>query len=686
VIGEVIGNYRIVAELGKGGMGLVYRAEHVQLGRPAALKMLLPQLSHDPGIVQRFFNEARAASAIDHPGIVEIYELGTHTDGRAYFVMALLKGESLAHRLQRGPLGSLDGASLVAQVVGVIAAAHARGIVHRDLKPDNIFLVPNELVSGGVQVKLLDFGIAKLADAQGSGLKTQTGALIGTPAYMSPEQCLGRSDLDHRTDLYAIGCILFDVLCGQPPFTSQHGTGALIAAHLRDPAPDPRTLDPHIPDALALITRRLLEKDPAARFQSAVELRTALVAAGAVAPTVIPQPAVEGITTASPSTRRYAGPEAYSATTAPTTAGGSAGQVVTTPSPAPSSKRVYWIVGALLVALGGVGLFAAVSHGGDDARSGMTTAASVPPTATAIRAPAPAMAPAPAPAPARAAPPDPAPPEPSIAEAECGPGQARSDDTRGHCCWPAQAWSSAKARCVGTPVCPPGQRVAKEQCIQIPVVAESPPASRVAASSTPRLSIDGTAYQPGSTIEIKFSAPMAAAPGNRAWIAIATPSLPPSSYGAWKFVDNGTRRITLNAPATAGDYEIRLFTEYPAKDYNVAQTARFTVDVRSTAVVTPRAQQRFALGASKTTPRATVEMTFPTSLNALPGEQFWVTIVKAGEPDASWGTYAYVRAGAKRTALQAPQDPGAYEVRLHANYPKQTTNVVFRAPLRVEPN
>ncbi len=275
MIGQVIGNYRVSQELGRGGMGMVYAAEHVQLGKPAALKMLLPQLSADPAIVQRFFNEARAASAIEHPGIVAVYDYGTHTDGRAYIVMELLKGESLEHRLSRGSMSPQEAASIVAQVAGALAAAHARGIVHRDLKPDNIFLVPNELVAGGIQVKLLDFGIAKLANEQAAGLKTQTGALMGTPAFMSPEQCMGKADLDHRTDLYSLGCILFYVLCGRPPFTSSEGTGMIIAAHLRDRAPDPRTLAPSVPPALAAIVARLLEKDPAARRGAACVGRAA---------------------------------------------------------------------------------------------------------------------------------------------------------------------------------------------------------------------------------------------------------------------------------------------------------------------------------------------------------------------------------------------------------------------------
>jgi serine/threonine-protein kinase len=126
VIGHVIGNYRIVRELGRGGMGVVYAAEHTQLGRPAALKMLLPQMSADPGIVQRFFNEARAASAIDHPGIVEVFDFGTHTDGRAYIVMEMLKGESLEARLARAPIAPPEAATITAQVAGALAAAHAK--------------------------------------------------------------------------------------------------------------------------------------------------------------------------------------------------------------------------------------------------------------------------------------------------------------------------------------------------------------------------------------------------------------------------------------------------------------------------------------------------------------------------------------------------------------------------------
>ncbi|HEY0985810.1 MAG TPA: serine/threonine-protein kinase, partial [Kofleriaceae bacterium] len=402
MLGEVIGNYRIVAEIGKGGMGMVYRAEHVQLGRPAAIKMLHPQLSAEASIVQRFFNEARAASAIDHPGIVEIYDFGRHSDGRAYIVMALLGGESLGQRLGRGPLLPQDGATIAAQACAALAAAHARGIVHRDLKPDNIFLMPNDLMPGGIQVKLLDFGIAKLADEQTAGFKTQTGALLGTPAYMSPEQCMGRADLDHRTDVYSVGCILFHLFCGRPPFLSDQGTGMMIAAHIRDAAPDPRSFNPHLPAALAAIALRCLEKEPAARFQSATELRNALVAAGANAPlsrpglaagydatlapvaAMPPGAAMSSGSAMSPMSSLSAGPTGAPGSSASlgspvsarspgvaatasahvgpqTTRSGAAAQIVG-PAPAPRGRAAL-VAGGLLVAVAGAGVAVAVMRG-----------------------------------------------------------------------------------------------------------------------------------------------------------------------------------------------------------------------------------------------------------------------------------------------------------------------------------
>ncbi|HEU4615480.1 MAG TPA: serine/threonine-protein kinase, partial [Kofleriaceae bacterium] len=501
MIGQVIGNYRIVAELGRGGMGMVYRAEHVQLGRPAALKMLLPALSSDPGIVQRFFNEARAASAIDHPGIVEVYDFGRHTDGSAYIVMALLNGETLSHRLERGALAPLEGASLIVQVLSALAAAHARGIVHRDLKPDNIFLVPNELMAGGTQAKLLDFGIAKLGNDKAAGVKTQTGMMIGTPAYMSPEQCMGLPDLDHRTDLYSVGCILFHILCGRPPFTSEHGTGMIIAAQMRDAPPDPRTLNPTIPPALAAIVLRCLEKEPAARYQTATELKNALIAAGAhgtvskppvsspdsFAPTLAPTAPSTSVDAVAPTQASAPGVTPLPSVAGPgtsTTRSSAAAQVVPAPAAKRSSAGKWLAIGGALLVAGGVAVGVVLSGGGSPADR-VDTAETAPPAAPA----SPPVAPEP---PAQAddtrAPEPVASPEPTKAvatEPPCPEGMARSDDTRGNCCWPGQAWSTASGKCVGLPSCPDGMKRKGESCVEAVAQKPTPPPATTPPATTP---------------------------------------------------------------------------------------------------------------------------------------------------------------------------------------------------------
>ncbi len=700
LIGEIIGNYRIVSELGKGGMGMVYLAEHVQLGRPAALKMLHPQLSSDAGIVQRFFNEARAASAIDHPGIVEIYDFGTHTDGRAYLVMALLKGETLEQRLRRGRMDPLEGATIVAQVAGALAAAHAQGIVHRDLKPDNIFLVPNELLPGGTQVKLLDFGIAKLAGEQSSGMRTQTGTLIGTPAYMSPEQCMGRSDLDHRTDLYSLGCILFQVLCGRPPFISEHGTGVMIAAHMRDAPPDPRTLNPRVPGALVTIVLCLLEKEPSARYQTALELRNALVAAGANAPiTRVPagEPYAPTVALGSHQTElpTHGGPPA------PTTRSASAAQVVAPPRASRGKKLGVWIgVGALLAGIAGVGVFAAIRRDGTQAPASpqavppapvtpvvRTDSAPPAPVTPAVRAdsvPSPAV---PAVHTGGVTPPPDAAAE--VAEVTCAQGQTRGDDTQGHCCWPEQAWSTSKAHCVGLPRCPPGMIGHGETCVAEPVRVVSRPAAREEAPSAevaaPKFRLTASSYAPGAAIQIRFARAIRSTPDNRAWITVVERGAPGSSYGAWKYVDDRTTSAVLEAPRKDGAYEVRLHTDYPTKSYNVVHAEPITVTTAEIADPgeTPLAQQRFTVASKSVRTGGHIDVVFAVALHAATGERFWITIVAGNTPDSTWGSYEYVPDHARRMRLDAPTVPGDYEIRLHANYPKKTTNVVHRAAVHV---
>ncbi|HEU0033672.1 MAG TPA: serine/threonine-protein kinase [Kofleriaceae bacterium] len=282
LVGVTLGNYVVERELGRGGMGAVYIGTHPVIGRRVAIKVLQPQFGQRADLVQRFFTEARAASAIHHPGIVEIYDFGTAPDGSSYLVMEYLQGESLATRLRtRGMLAIPVAVAIARQTANALAAAHRIGIVHRDLKPDNIFIVPDPEVAIGERVKLLDFGVAKLVDPTGgageSPVQTVTGALLGTPHYMSPEQCEGARAIDARSDLYSLGCVLFQMVTGRLPFESP-GIGGVIGAHLHVPPPALRQLAPHARPALEAIVARLLAKQPEHRFQSADELASALTA------------------------------------------------------------------------------------------------------------------------------------------------------------------------------------------------------------------------------------------------------------------------------------------------------------------------------------------------------------------------------------------------------------------------
>jgi serine/threonine protein kinase len=260
-------------------MGTVYLALHPIMGRKAAVKVLKPELARDESLVTRFFNEARAANAIRHPNIIDIIDVGLlPEDNVPYMLMEFLEGESLAARLERARPLPVDMAVEVAmQTASALAAAHSKGIVHRDLKPDNLFLVPDEMVEGGERVKVLDFGIAKLRDdMRGSSMKTRTGAIMGTAAYMSPEQCQGLIErIDHRTDIYALGIIMYEMLCGAPPFISE-GFGDIIIMHVMREPESPQLRNPLIPDAVAAAMLCALAKSPDHRFQSMSEFQAAL--------------------------------------------------------------------------------------------------------------------------------------------------------------------------------------------------------------------------------------------------------------------------------------------------------------------------------------------------------------------------------------------------------------------------
>jgi serine/threonine-protein kinase len=242
--------------------------------------VLLPEHSKRPDLVTRFFNEAKTAASLHHPSLVEVFDFGFLPDGSGYLVMDFLEGQSLAARLSKvGRLSPSAAAEIGRQIAAGVAAAHGQGIVHRDLKPDNIFLVPDPENPGRERVKILDFGIAKLllpgpSNSQGDGLKnlrTSTGMLLGTPLFMAPEQCRGSGQIDHRADVYSVGCILYMMLTGQPPFNHE-GVGEVLAAHLHERVSLPRTLSPGLPPALEAIAMRALEKRPEDRFQNMTEL------------------------------------------------------------------------------------------------------------------------------------------------------------------------------------------------------------------------------------------------------------------------------------------------------------------------------------------------------------------------------------------------------------------------------
>ncbi|MEY4577165.1 MAG: hypothetical protein RL701_1868 [Pseudomonadota bacterium] len=275
MIGKLIGNYRIVTELGGGAMGQVYFAEHVVMGRRAAIKVIRDELSTHEESIQRFINEARLVNRIGHPNIVEITDFG-QIDSRYYIIMELLEGETLEEHLER--VGHLDEATAVpwiVQVADAVRAAHELGVVHRDLKPENIYLAQRPGYEG-IVVKVLDFGIAKLMHGPNhSETSTSPGAVLGTPHYMSPEQCEGAEGLDHRSDVYALGVVLYRMLTGTVPFSGDTII-QIMSGHMLEPPPAPRGLRPEISTRMERVILKALEKKPEHRYGDMLALRLAL--------------------------------------------------------------------------------------------------------------------------------------------------------------------------------------------------------------------------------------------------------------------------------------------------------------------------------------------------------------------------------------------------------------------------
>ncbi len=270
LVGQVIdGRYQIESVLGEGGMGLVYRARHVALGKPLAIKVLRPDVSKDDQMIARFKQEAQSASAIGNEHIIDITDFGTLPDGSTYFVMEFLDGRDLTDLIEtEGRLPVPRALHIAKQICMALGAAHERGIVHRDLKPDNIFLIRR----GRDQdfVKVLDFGIAKVG---GTASKlTRAGQVFGTPHYMSPEQCAGRG-VDHRTDIYALGIILYELLTGNVPFDADNLMGILTKHLYEEPVPPSQAApDAGIPPEVEQVVLKCLVKDANKRYASMDEV------------------------------------------------------------------------------------------------------------------------------------------------------------------------------------------------------------------------------------------------------------------------------------------------------------------------------------------------------------------------------------------------------------------------------
>src|SRR5580698_1533601 len=386
LIGQTVGNYLVTQKLGEGGMGAVYLAEHPTIGKKVALKVLHAEFSQNPEVAERFFTEAKAVNAIQHPNIVDIVDYGVLQTGArpedqlVYFIMEYLAGQTLSQIIRaEAPLPPERALTIALQVADALAASHKCEIVHRDLKPDNIILLQRGRDRDFV--KLLDFGIAKLTNDSRGSHRTRTGLVLGTPAYMSPEQCEGRANVDHRTDIYALGICLYEMLVGRVPFIGE-GYGEILVQHLTQKPVEPsryRMMSPHV----EAIVMKALEKRPEMRYPTMDEFIRALAdpvgyveANGGVAgflgrpltPSSAPLPPARLTPAAlTPMPMQIAGitgvynspvPGSLSAPS-PTTLSGGAGQAVG----GQRSKTGFVIAGVLVVAAAAVGVLVVVGGG-----------------------------------------------------------------------------------------------------------------------------------------------------------------------------------------------------------------------------------------------------------------------------------------------------------------------------------
>jgi serine/threonine protein kinase len=426
LLGKTVADrYLIAKKLGEGGMGAVYLATHTILEKQVALKVLHGEFARKPDLVERFIQEAKAASRIRHENVIDISDFGSTPDGLVFFAMELLQGHDLHDEVTRARMsGHLlpwsRSKKIFLQICAALSAAHAKGIVHRDLKPENVYLV--DFLGDPDFVKLLDFGIAKLAEADGEGGRklTKTGMLFGTPEYMSPEQARGES-VDHRVDVYAMGCILFQLVTGRVPFEADNFMGVL-SMHLTEQPPTvaSETLDSiGAPRALADVIDRALEKDRNARWQTIDELANAVREVSGDPPPADRSQPMRAASVPAPATTTRAKPPTAAhepVRKRPATVDQSSRiktqwtgnlkipeEAVTPAGPAQSRSKLPLIIGAAVVVIGGgIAAFALTrghdSTGGDQVASGATPGSATPGSAAVVVPP----------------PPPPPPPEPKL--------------------------------------------------------------------------------------------------------------------------------------------------------------------------------------------------------------------------------------------------------------------------------
>jgi serine/threonine-protein kinase len=404
LVGQPIGNYIVRSLIGRGGMGAVYVAEHPEIGRRVAVKVLAPELGHVPGLSERFVAEARAATRIEHPNVITIFDFGRTASGQLYQVIELLKGRDLSQLIrERGALPLAEVVPYVEQLCDGLTAAHEQGVVHRDLKPENIFVLDRQPLA----LKILDFGIAKLLEPGAQAAPhTVTGMVIGSPFTIAPEQAAGQRDaIGPRTDLYSLGVIVYWLLAGRPPF-SEGPTAVLLAKHITEAPPPLGALAPALPPAVAALVHLCLEKEPARRPASARELRDAFAVAArspipasrpAAVPATIISQASPAVTPPGPTPSQgtgWAPLRRPAAEPGPgTTLRGAAAEVVSVPASAPRRSALWLGLAAAGVAAAAAIVTVAVWPREPRSPDGSRLASAQPPRPDASRAGAPGARP-----------------------------------------------------------------------------------------------------------------------------------------------------------------------------------------------------------------------------------------------------------------------------------------------------